>query len=116
MPRSKAGPNLRRRHNKVLKLTKGQRGARHRLWKKASEAMLHSLYYSYRDRRARAGQFRQLWIARINAAARLNGLSYSRFIAGLKKAGVTIDRKVLADIAVRDASGFAQLVKVAREA
>jgi large subunit ribosomal protein L20 len=116
MARSKAGPNLRRKHNKVLKLTKGQRGARHRLWRKASEARLHSLYYSYRDRRARAGQFRRLWITRINAAARLNGLSYSRFIAGLKKAGVVIDRKVLADIAVRDEAGFAQLVKVAREA
>jgi large subunit ribosomal protein L20 len=102
MPRSKAGPNLRRKHNRVLKLVKGQRGARHRLWRKGSEAMLHSLYYSYRDRRARAGQFRRLWIARINA--------------GLKKAGVVIDRKVLADIAVRDASGFAQLVKVAKEA
>ncbi len=116
MARSKAGPNLRRRHNKMMKLTKGQRGARHRLWKKSSEAVLHSLYYSYRDRRARAGQFRQLWIARINAAARQNGLSYSRFIAGLKKAGVAIDRKVLADIAVRDASSFAQLVKVAKAA
>ena len=99
-----------------MKLTKGQRGARHRLWKKASEARLHSLYYSYRDRRARAGQFRQLWIARINAASRANGLSYSKFIAGLKKAGVVIDRKVLADIAVHDASGFAQLVRVAKEA
>ena len=116
MTRAKAGPNLRRRHNRVLKLTQGQRGARHRLWKKASEARLHSLYYSYRDRRARSGQFRQLWIARINAACRQNGLSYSRFIAGLKKANVAIDRKVLADIAVKDSTGFAQLVKVAKEA
>jgi large subunit ribosomal protein L20 len=116
MPRSKAGPNLRRRHNKVLKLTKGQKGARHRLWRKGNEAMLHSLYYSYRDRRARARNFRKLWIARINAAARLNGLSYSRFIFGLKTAGVQLDRKVLADIAVRDASGFAQLAKLAKEA
>ncbi len=116
MTRAKAGTNLRRRHNKVLKLMQGQRGARHRLWKKASEARLHSLYYSYRDRRARAGQFRQLWIARINAACRQNDLSYSRFIAGLKKAGVKIDRKVLADIAVRDSASFAQLVKVAKEA
>ena len=116
MPRSKAGTNLRRRHNKVLKLTKGQKGARHRSWRKASEARLHSLYYSYRDRRARARQFRQLWIARINAAARINGLSYSKLIHGLKTAGVAIDRKVLADIAVHDASGFAQLAKVAKEA
>src|SRR5512135_3784478 len=106
MTRAKAGPNLRRRHNKVLKLTQGQKGARHRLWKKSSEARLHSLYYSYRDRRARARQFRRLWIARINAASRLGGLSYSKFMFGLKKAGVTIDRKVLSDLAVRDAAGF----------
>lgn len=116
MPRSKMGPHLRRKHNKILKLTKGQKGSRHTLWTKASEARLHSLYYSYRDRRARAGDFRRLWIARINAATRLNGLSYSRFIAGLKKANVAIDRKVLADIAVRDPGSFAQLVKVAKEA
>jgi len=116
MPRSKAGPNLRRRHNKVKQLTKGQRGARHRLWRKAHEAMLHSLYYAFRDRRQRKRQFRQLWIARINAAARLNGVSYSRLMSGLKKAGVTIDRKVLADLAVRDAVGFAQLVETAKNA
>jgi large subunit ribosomal protein L20 len=116
MPRSKAGPHLRRKHNSILKLTKGQKGTRHRLWRKGHEAMLHSLYYSYRDRRARARQFRALWIARINAAARLSGLSYSKFISGLKRASVVIDRKVLADIAVHDPSGFAQLVKVAKEA
>ena len=116
MPCSKAGPNLRRRHNKVKQLTKGQRGARHRLWRKAHEAMLHSLYYAFRDRRQRKRQFRQLWIARINAAARLNGVSYSRLMSGLKKAGVTIDRKVLADLAVRDAVGFAQLVETAKNA
>lgn len=116
MPRAKGGPHLRRKHNKILKQTKGQKGARHRLWKKGSEARLHSLYYSYRDRRARARDFRKLWIARINAAARLGGLSYSKFMFGLKKAGVTIDRKVLSDLAVRDAAGFAQLVKVAKEA
>ena len=116
MSRAKNGPHLRRKHNKVLKLTQGQKGSRHRLWTKASEARLHSLYYSYRDRRARARQFRQLWIARINAACRLTGMSYSRFIAGWKKADVAIDRKVLADIAVRDAAGFAQLGKVAKEA
>jgi len=116
MTRAKNGPHLRRKHNKVLKLTQGQKGARHRLWTKASEAHLHSLYYSYRDRRASSRQFRQLWIARINAACRLNGMSYSRFIAGLKKADVAIDRKVLADIAVKDNAGFALLVKVAKEA
>src|SRR5512139_4279486 len=116
MPRTKGGTVLRRRHNKIMGMMKGQHGSRHRLWKKASEGLLHSLYYSYRDRRQRKRDFRQLWIARINAAARLNGLSYSQFIAGLKKADVAIDRKVLADIAVRDAAGFAQLVKVAKEA
>ena len=116
MPRSKAGPNLRRRHNKVKQLTKGQRGARHRLWKKALEAMLHSLYYAYRDRRQTKRNFRKLWIARINAAARLNGLSYSRLVAGLKKAGITLDRKVLADLAVRDAAGFAKLAETAKSA
>ena len=116
MPRSKAGTNVRRRHNKVKQLTKGQRGARHRLWRKANEAMLHSLYYAYRDRRQRRRQFRQLWIARINAAARLNGMSYSRFMAGLKKAGVTLDRKVLADMAVRDATAFAKLAEAAKNA
>jgi large subunit ribosomal protein L20 len=116
MPRSKAGTNVRRRHNKVLQLTKGQRGARHRLWRKANEAMLHSLYYAYRDRRQRKRQFRRLWIARINAAARLNGLSYSRFISGLKKAGVELDRKVLADMAVRDAAAFAKLAETAKSA
>ena len=116
MPRTKGGVVLRRRHNKVLKLMKGQRASRHRLWKKASEAMLHSLYYAYRDRRQRRGDFRKLWIARINAAARLNGLSYSRFMAGLKQAGVELDRKVLADIAVRDGAAFARLTEVAKQA
>ena len=114
MTRAKNGPHLRRKHNKILKLTQGQKGARHRLWTKASEARLHSLYYSYRDRRARSRQFRQLWIARINAACRMNGLSYSRFIAGLKKANVAIDRKVLADIAVFDKPAFAVLAEKAK--
>ena len=114
MPRSKAGPNLRRRHNKVKQLTKGQRGARHRLWKKAHEAMLHSLYYAFRDRRQRRRNFRKLWIARINAAARLNGISYSRLMSGLKNAGITLDRKVLADMAVRDAAAFAKLAETAK--
>jgi len=115
MPRSKAGPNVRRRHNKVKQLTKGQRGARHRLWRKANEAMLHSLYYAYRDRRQRKRQYRRLWIARINAAARTNGLSYSRLINGLRKAGVTVNRKVLADIAARDGQAFHALVAKAKE-
>jgi len=114
MPRAKAGPNLRRRHNKVKQLTKGQRGARHRLWKKAHEAMLHSLYYAFRDRRQRKRNFRKLWIARINAAARLSGISYSRLMSGLKNAGITLDRKVLADMAVRDAAAFAKLAETAK--
>jgi len=114
MPRTKGGTVLRRRHNKILGMMKGQRGSRHRLWKKASEGLLHSLYYAYRDRRQRKRQFRQLWIARINAGARINGLSYGRFISGLKTAGVTLDRKVLADLAVADSATFAKLVEVAK--
>src|SRR3989304_2263057 len=116
MSRAKAGPNLRRRHNKIKQLTKGQKGARHRLWRKAHEAMLHSLYYAYRDRRQTKRNFRKLWIARINAAARLTGLSYSRLVAGLKKAGITLDRKVLAALAVRDAAGFPQLGETGEKA
>ncbi len=116
MPRTKGGVVLRRRHNKVLKAMKGQRGSRHRLWTKASEGMLHSLYYAYRDRRQRKGDFRKLWIARINAAARMNGLSYSRFMAGLKSAGIEMDRKVLADIAVKDSAAFARLAEMAKQA
>jgi large subunit ribosomal protein L20 len=114
MPRTKGGIVLRRRHNKIMGMMKGQRGSRRRLWKKASEGLLHSLYYAYRDRRQRRRQFRSLWIARINAAARLSGLNYSQFISGLKKAGVTLDRKVLADLAVADNAAFARLVEVAK--
>ena len=114
MPRTKGGTVLRRRHNKILGMMKGQRGSRHRLWKKASEGLLHSLYYAYRDRRQRKRQFRQLWIARINAAARTNGLTYGQFISGLKNAGVTLDRKVLADLAVADSATFAKVVEVAK--
>ena len=114
MPRTKGGIVLRRRHNKIMGMMKGQRGSRHRLWKKASEGLLHSLYYSYRDHRQRRRQFRSLWIARINAAARLSGLNYSQFMSGLEKAGVTLDRKVLADLAVADSAAFARLVEVAK--
>jgi large subunit ribosomal protein L20 len=114
MPRVKGGPNARRRHNKILKITKGQRGARHRLWRKGHEAMLHSLTYAYRDRRNRKRDFRRLWIVRINAAARLNGLSYSRFMNALEQAGIRLDRKVLADMAVQDAAGFAKLAEIAK--
>jgi large subunit ribosomal protein L20 len=116
LPRVKGGPRARRRHKKVLKLTKGQRGTKHALFRRANEAMLKSLWYAYRDRRNRKRDFRRLWITRINAAARLNGLSYSRFIHGLGKAGVEIDRKILAELAVNDADAFAKLAEVAKAA
>jgi large subunit ribosomal protein L20 len=114
MPRAKGGIVLRRRHNKILGMMKGQKGSRRRLWKKASEGLLHSQYYAYRDRRQRKRQFRQLWIARINAGARLYGLTYSKLIAGLGRANVSLDRKVLADLAVNDLGTFAMLVEVAK--
>jgi large subunit ribosomal protein L20 len=114
MPRTKGGIVLRRRHNKIMGMMKGQRGSRRRLWKKASEGLLHSLYYAYRDRRQRRRQFRSLWIARINAATRLYGLNYSQFMFGLQRANVTLDRKVLADLAVADTAAFAKLVQVAK--
>ena len=114
MPRVKRGVTARRRHKRMLRLTRGFWGGRHRLYKTAREAVLHSLSYSYRDRRRRKGDFRKLWITRINAAARLGGLSYSRFMNGLKRSGMTINRKMLADIAVRDADAFAELVLRAR--
>lgn len=114
MPRAKGGPKTRRRHKKVLKLTKGQRGTKHALFRRANEAMLKSLSYAYRHRRTRKRDFRRLWIQRINAATRQNGLSYSRFMNGLRLAGVELDRKVLADMAINDAPAFAQLVEVAR--
>ena len=114
MPRVKGGPRTRRRHKKVLKITKGQFGGKHRLWRRSNEAMLKTLWYSHRDRRNRKRDFRRLWIARINAATRQNGLPYSRFIYGLKQAGIELDRKILADMAVRDSATFAQLVEVAK--
>lgn len=116
MPRVKGGYTTRRRHKKVIRLMKGQRGHRSTLFRKANEAMLKSLWYAYRDRRNRKRDMRRLWITRINAAARQNGLSYSRFTYGLRQAGVEVDRKMLADMAVRDPSAFSQLVEVARQA
>ena len=116
MPRVKRGLRARRRHKKVLKLTKGQKGSKHALFRRANEAMLKSLWYAYRDRRARKRDFRRLWITRINAAARQNGLSYSRFMNGLTEAGVGLNRKVLADMAVNDVEAFARLVEVAKGA
>ena len=114
--RVKSGTVTRRRHKKILKMTKGQWGTRSTLFRRANEAMMKSYWYAYRDRRNRRRDFRRLWIARINAAARLNGLSYSRFIHGLKLADVSLDRKVLADLAVRDETAFAAVVDIAKQA
>jgi large subunit ribosomal protein L20 len=116
MARVKGGFTAHRRHKKVLKLGKGKRGAYHRLFKRANEAMLHSLWYAYRDRRNRKRDLRRLWIARINAAARLNGLTYSRLINGLSKARIELDRKSLADLAVRDPLAFGKVVESAKAA
>jgi large subunit ribosomal protein L20 len=114
MPRSRPKVAAHQRHKKVLKFTKGQFGSRHRLYRRANEAMMKSLFYAYRDRRNRKRDFRRLWITRINAAARMNGLSYSRFVHGLKLADVQVDRKVLADIAVHDATAFAKLADLSK--
>ena len=116
MTRVKGGYHPTRRHKKVLKHTKGTRGAYHRLFKRANEAMLHSLWYAYRDRRNRKRDLRRLWIARINAAARLNGLTYSRLINGLHKANIELDRKSLAELAVRDPLAFGKVVESAKAA
>ena len=115
MPRVKSGVTAHRRHKKILKLAKGYRGARSKQFKKANETVMKALYYARRDRRAKKGTFRRLRIARINAAARMNGISYSRLIAGLTKAGVEVNRKMLADLAVADIAAFSQLVNVAKE-
>ena len=115
MPRAKGGFTSHRRHKKVLKLAKGYRGAKSKLYRPAHEQVMHSLRYAFAHRRKRKGDFRKLWIARINAATRMNGMSYSRFINGLKKAGVEVNRKILADMAVNDMNTFNQLVAVAKE-
>jgi large subunit ribosomal protein L20 len=114
MPRASSNVAAHRRHKKVLKFTKGQYGTRSKLFRRANEAMLKSLFYAYRDRRNRKRDFRRLWITRINAATRIEGLTYSRFIHGLKKANVQVDRKVLADLAVHDAATFGKLVDLAK--
>jgi large subunit ribosomal protein L20 len=114
MPRVKRGVTARARHKKVLKQAKGYYGARSRVYRVAKQAVIKAGQYAYRDRRQRKRQFRALWIVRINAAARECGLSYSRFMDGLKKASVEIDRKVLADLAVRDKEAFAELAKIAQ--
>jgi len=116
MPRVKRGVTARARHKKVLKQTKGQIGSRHLLYRRAHEALTHSLFYHDRDRHDRKGEFRRLWIARINAAAREEGTTYNQLMHGLKLAGVDVDRKILADIAVRDEGAFRTLVEVANQA
>lgn len=114
MARIKAGKTTRARHKKILKLARGYWGGKSKLFRPANETVMKALYYARRDRRQKKRNFRRLWIARINAAARMNGLSYSQFMNGLNKAGVQLNRKVLADIAVNDASGFSALVEKAK--
>jgi large subunit ribosomal protein L20 len=114
--RVKRAANAQKKRRSALAAASGYRGQRSRLYRKAKEQLLHSATYAYRDRRARKGDFRQLWITRINAAARANGMTYNRFVQGLKAAGVDVDRKVLADIAVTDPTAFAALVQTARAA
>ncbi|WP_066912768.1 50S ribosomal protein L20 [Millisia brevis] len=116
MARVKRAVNAQKKRRSVLEASKGYRGQRSRLYRKAKEQQLHSLNYAYRDRRARKGDFRKLWITRINAAARANDITYNRFVQGLKAAGVEVDRKVLADIAVSDPATFTGLVEIARAA
>ena len=116
MPRVKRGPKARRRRKKILKLAKGYRGGRHKLYRTATEAVDRALVYAYRDRRTKKRDFRRLWITRINAGARMNDISYSRFMGGLKKAGVELDRKVLANMAILDPNAFSEVVKIAAEA
>ena len=114
MARIKGGMNARRKHNRILKLAKGYRGARSKQYRVAKQSVMRALTSSYAGRKERKRQFRQLWIARINAAARLNGLSYSKFMYGLKLAGVDINRKMLAEMAVNDADGFKTLAELAK--
>lgn len=114
MARIKGGLNARKKHNRVLKLAKGYRGARSKQYRVAKQSVMRALTSSYAGRKERKRQFRQLWIARINAAARINGLSYSKFMYGLKSAGVEMNRKMLADMAISDAEGFAKLAEMAK--
>lgn len=115
MPRAKSSVVSRNRHKKILKLAKGYRGSKSKLFRVANQQVMKSLAYAYRDRKAKKRDFRRLWIARINAAARNNGMSYNRFMNGLKNAGVDINRKVLADLAVNDGTAFGQLVNLAKD-
>ncbi|MFE2658003.1 50S ribosomal protein L20 [Brevibacterium casei] len=116
MARVKRAVNAHKKRRVILDRASGYRGQRSRLYRKAKEQVIHSLVYSYRDRRARKGDFRRLWIQRINAGARANGMTYNRFIQGLKAAGIEVDRRMLAELAVNDAATFAHLVKVAKDA
>ncbi len=116
MPRVTRGFKARRRRNRVLKLAKGYRGGRHKLYRTATEAVDRALVYAYRDRRTKKRDFRRLWITRINAAAKMNGTSYSKLMGGLNKAGVGLDRKVLANMAILDPNAFSEVVKIAAEA
>ncbi len=116
MPRVKRGVASQRRHKKILKLTKGHQLTRHTLFRRANESLIHAKFYATRDRKDRKGEFCALWIARINAAARPLGLSYSKMMAGLKRAGVDVDRKILADLAVRDQNAFAKFAETAKGA
>ena len=114
MARVKRAVNAQKKRRETLELAAGYRGQRSRLYRKAKEQVAHSLGYAYRDRRARKGEFRKLWIQRINAAARQHGMTYNRFVQGLREAGVEVDRKILADLAVNDPGAFAQLVDLAK--
>jgi len=114
MTRVKGGPQGHLRHKKILKITKGQRGAKNRLFKRANEAMLKSLWYATRDRRVRKRDLRKLWIARINAAARMNGTTYSKLVAALKKANIQLNRKMLSDIAIREPHAFAAVIALTK--
>lgn len=114
MPRAKSSVVSRNRHKKILKLAKGYRGAKSKLFRVANQQVMKSLVYAYRDRRVRKRDFRKLWIARINAAARMNGISYSRLMNGLKLAGIDINRKMLSEMAINDAQAFGQLVDIAK--
>ena len=116
MARIKVGVTAHARHKKILKMAKGYRGTRSRLFKKANESVMKALFYARRDRRAKKREFRKLWIARINAAARMNGLSYSKMMHGLKVANIDINRKMLAELAVNDAEGFTALAEIAKKA
>ena len=115
MPRVKSGVTAHKRHKKILKLAKGYRGARSKLFKKANETVMKAGFYAHRDRRVKKREIRRLWITRINAAARINGISYSRLICGLTKAGVAVDRKMMAEMAVSDPNAFTKLVDIAKE-